>query len=93
MAMSADDTIVALIRLIRRLPRLQRKIWDSARRREFNVGIEAGLEPHGFELRLQQRTLEAIADVRGALVITVYAPDVRQAVTPTTLRRTKGDSR
>lgn len=90
MAMSADDTIVGLIRCIRGLPRPQRKIWDGAQRREFNVGIEAGLEPHGFELRLQQPTLEAIADVRGALVISVYSPDVGQAVAPTTVRRKKG---
>jgi hypothetical protein len=88
-AMSADDTIVGLIRLIRGLPRVHRKTWDSAQRREFNIGIEAGLEPHGFELRLQQRTLKAIADVRGVLVITVYAPDLREGTRPVTLRRKK----
>jgi hypothetical protein len=30
MAMSADDTIVGLTRLISGLPRVQRKVWDSA---------------------------------------------------------------
>ena len=82
MAMSADDTIVALTRLIQGLPRAQRKVWDSAQRREFNIGIEAGLEPHGFELRLEQRTLKAITDVGGVLVITVYAPDLTEARQP-----------
>jgi hypothetical protein len=77
MDMSADDTILGLIGLVRGLPRVHRKTWDSAKRREFNIGIEAGLEPHGFELRLQQRTLEAINDVRGILVVTVYGPDLR----------------
>jgi hypothetical protein len=76
MAMSADDTIVGLTRLIRGLPRGQRKVWDSAQRREFNIGIEAGLEPHGFELRLEQRTLTAITALGGVPVITVYAPDL-----------------
>lgn len=76
-AMSADDTILGLIRLLRRLPRIHRQTWDSAKRREFNIGIEAGLEPHGFELRLQHKTLKAISDVGGILVITVYAPDLR----------------
>lgn len=70
--MSADDTIVGLTRLIRRLGRVHRRTWNSAQRREFNLGIEAGLEPHGFELRLQERTLEAITDVRGVLVITSW---------------------
>lgn len=82
MDMSADDTIIGLIRLIQSLPRAHRKIWDSAERREFNIGIEAGLEPHGFELRLQQGTLKAITDVRGVLVVTVYAPDLRDASLP-----------
>jgi hypothetical protein len=78
-AMSADDTIGGLIRLIRRLRGVHRKVWNSAQRREFNIGIECGLEPHGFELRLEQGTLQAISDVRGVLVITVYAPDLHEA--------------
>jgi hypothetical protein len=86
-AMSADDTILAFIRLIRRLPRVHRRVWDSAHRREFNIGIESGLEPHGFELRLQQRTLKAITEVRGVLVITVYAPDLRKAGLSVTRRK------
>ena len=88
-AMSADDTIVGLTRLIRGLPRVHRKIWDSAQRREFNIGIETGFEPHGFELRLQQRTLKAITDLRGVLVITVYAPDLSEARLPVARRRRK----
>ncbi len=82
MDLSADDTILGLIGLIRGLPRVHRKTWDLAKRREFNIGIEAGLEPHGFELRLQQRTLRAISDVGGIVVITVYAPDLQEATSP-----------
>lgn len=77
-SLSADDAIRGLARLIRRLPPAHRKTWDSARRREFNVGIEAGIEPHAFELRLQPRTLKAVADLRGVLAITVYAPQRRR---------------
>ena len=84
---SADDAICALITLIRGLPRTTRTIWNLATRREFNIGIEAGLEPHGFELRLQQRTLQAIADQGGTVVITVYAPEPRQAVPATGLKK------
>ncbi len=89
-AVSADDTIVELIRLIRGLPRVHRQTWNSARRREFNLGIEAGLKPHSFELSLQPRTLKAIADVQGALVITVYAADLPKAMPPVTQRRKHG---
>ena len=79
MDLSADDTILGLIDLVRKLPRMHRRTWNSAKRREFNIGIEAGLEPRGFELRLQQRTLHAIGDVGGSVVITVYAPDLQGA--------------
>lgn len=72
--MSVDDTILGLTRIVQRLPRSFRKVWDTARSREFNIGIEAGLEPHAYELRLQRRTLDAIAGVRGTIVVTVYAP-------------------
>jgi len=88
MDMSPDDTIAGLIRLIRGLPRIHRKIWNSAKRREFNIGIHAGLDPHGFELRLQQRTVQAVAAVQGVLVITVYAPD-RGQTRPSMTRRGK----
>ncbi len=87
MGMSADDTIIGLTRLIRGLPRVHRTIWNSAQRREFNIGIEAGFEPHAFELRLQERTLKAIADVQGVVVITVYAPDPSEARLPVTRRK------
>ena len=87
MGMSADDTIIGLTRLIRGLPRAHRTIWNSAQRREFNIGIEAGFEPHAFELRLQERTLKAIADLQGVLIITVYAPDLSEARLPITRRK------
>ena len=81
LGMSADETILGLIDVVRKLPRTHRKTWNSANRREFNIGIEAGFEPHGFELRLQDRTLRAIGDVGGSVVVTVYAPPLQEAKT------------
>ena len=72
--MTADRTIVGLTRLVKRLSPRYRRVWDSATSREFNVGIEAGLEPHCYELRLDRRTVDAVAQIGGALVVTVYAP-------------------
>jgi len=72
--MSAERTIIGLTRLVKGLPPHYRKVWDSAKSREFNVGIQSGLEPHGFRLSLDRRTVEALREVRGALVFTVYAP-------------------
>jgi hypothetical protein len=72
--MTADRTILGLIRLVKRLSPRYRRVWDSATSRVFNVGIDAGLEPHCYELRLDRRTVGAVAQVGGALVVTVYAP-------------------
>ena len=85
---SVDETIVGLTRLVRNLPRVHRKTWNSATRREFNIGIEAGLTPPAFELPLQERTLKAVIDVGGVVVVTVYAPDRRKMTRP--LKRRPG---
>src|SRR5687767_5037063 len=37
--MGPDRAIVGLTRLVKRLPPRYRKVWDSARSREFNIGI------------------------------------------------------
>jgi hypothetical protein len=79
MSMTADRAIIGLTRLVKRLPPRYRKIWDSAKSREFNVGIETGLEPHRFELRLNRRTVDAMGEVGGTLVVTVYAPVLEEA--------------
>jgi hypothetical protein len=77
--MTAARAIIGLTRLVKRLPPRYRKLWDSAKSREFNIGIEAGLEPHSFELRLDRRTVDAVREVGGTLVVTVYAPVLEAA--------------
>ena len=60
------------VRLVERLPRAARAVWNAAQSREFNIGIQAGAQPHSFGLRLDDETLRAIARVRGRAGITVY---------------------
>lgn len=73
---TAERAILGFVRLIKRLPPRARELWDGAARREFNIGIEAGLEPPAFEMRLPARVVRAVNDVNGAIVVTVYAPDL-----------------
>ena len=70
----ADALIQGFVDLVRRLPPSVRTLWNGAKSREFNLGIQSALKPHCHELRLATRTLEAVARVRGAVVITTYAP-------------------
>ena len=88
--MTADRTIIGLTWLVKRLPPCYRKVWDSAKSREFNVGIEAGLEPHSFELRLNPRTVDAVRDVGGTLVVTVYAPVLEETKASLSRNRAAG---
>jgi len=69
-----DPLIRRLVALVESLPRASRRVWDGAQSREFNVGIEAVVASHPFELRLEPRTLAAVARVGGRIAITVYAP-------------------
>jgi len=65
-----DRLIRGFVSLIQRLPPRERRMWDSAERREFNLGIQAGSDNH--ELRLSAETVRATADVKASIGVTVY---------------------
>jgi hypothetical protein len=63
-----------LCALVTRLPKPARRLWDRARERRFDVGIEAGHTPRSHEVRLEPRTVGLVASLGGSIVITTYAP-------------------
>jgi hypothetical protein len=69
----ADTRIRRLVALIDRLPPAARRLWDRARARDFNLGIQGGLAPFSHEIALEERTVALVAGVRGRIVITTYA--------------------
>lgn len=75
-AMSADAAILGLVGVIESLPPSAWKLWDTASTREFNIGIEVGLQPHGFEVHLKPETVSAVTDIGATVAVTVYAPQV-----------------
>jgi hypothetical protein len=70
----ANKLINRFVGLVESLPRGPRKLWDGARSKEFNVGIEAANESPVFEWRVQPKTVEGVMRVNGSIVVTVYAP-------------------
>lgn len=68
-----DRLIRRFVALVQSLPRSKRALWNRARVREFNVGIQAGRKPHGYELRLQPKTLQAVSSIHARLGFTVYS--------------------
>jgi len=73
---SADSAIRGFSDLIEALPRAARKLWDTARIRDFNIGVQAALQPHSYKIPLARETVEAATRLQARIVFTVYAPDV-----------------
>jgi hypothetical protein len=74
---NADRTIRRFVNLVNRLPRSPRKIWDAARVRQFNVGVQAGTSPPAYEFGLRPATVEAVARIGAHITFTIYAPTSR----------------
>ena len=73
---SADKLTRELCTLIRKLPRNPRRLWNRALSREFNVGVQAGLWPHSYEVRLSSTTVALVARLGGTIAVTTYAPEL-----------------
>lgn len=70
-----NGLINRFVTVVEALPKSRRKLWNQARSREFNVGIEAAPRSPMFEWRVDPRTLAAVMRVDGRIVVTVYAPE------------------
>jgi hypothetical protein len=71
---SADSIIQGFCALIRALPKAAVELWNSAKIRDFNIGVQAGMQPHVYEIALAPETIRAAAGVNARIVLTVYAP-------------------
>jgi hypothetical protein len=76
---AADSTIRAFCTLIRALPKRERELWNGATRREFSVGVQAGLRPFACDFRIEAQTVKAVAELGAAIVLTVYGPERGEA--------------
>ena len=70
-----NELINRFVTVVEALPKSRRKLWNQARSREFNVGIEAAARSPMFEWRVHPKTLAAVVRVDGRIVVTVYAPE------------------
>ncbi len=64
---TADATIRGFCALIQTLPKAERKIWDGAKIREFNIGVQGKLKPLTFELTLLEETVRAASEVNARI--------------------------
>jgi hypothetical protein len=69
-----ESGILGFCRMVRRLRGAARAAWQNASAREFDIGIQAGLEHRSAEWVLSRRVMEALHDVGGHVRVTVYSP-------------------
>ena len=72
---TADATIRGFCALIESLSKAGRDLWNGAKVREFNIGVQAGTQPHCCEFALAVETLKAASELGARIVFTVYAAE------------------
>jgi hypothetical protein len=70
---SPERVMVAFLNLIDALPGQLRTVWHACSDRCFNIGIQAGAEPHSSAFPISSGTLGRIAAVSSRLELTVYS--------------------
>ena len=70
---SADAAIRRFAALIGALPKSERRLWDAATIRDFNIGVQAAMRPHSHEIPLAAKTIDIVSALKARIVITVYA--------------------
>jgi hypothetical protein len=76
---TADFAIRGFAALIHALPRVERKLWDTAKVRDFNVGVQAAMQPHYYEIPLAYETIKVASELKARIVFTVYAAELPQS--------------
>jgi hypothetical protein len=69
-----ESGILEFCRMVRRLRGAARAAWQKASSREFDIGIQAGLERRPAEWVLSRKVMEVVHDVGGHVRVTVYSP-------------------
>lgn len=90
---SADAAIRRFCALVQALPRAERDLWNTAKVRDFNIGVQAAARPFSYETALAAETVKAASEVDARIVFTVYAPEEhRKRARGVTSRSKKGAS-
>lgn len=69
---NADQAIRAFARLLRRLPPRVRRLWNAARRRDFDIGMDAPDPSDCAMLELSDEAVQLAGMLGARIVFTVY---------------------
>jgi hypothetical protein len=71
---TADATMRGLCALIEALPKAERRLWNTAKVRDFSIGVQAAPAPNPFDLALSAETVKAVSRLDARIVFTLYPP-------------------
>jgi hypothetical protein len=69
---NADTGILALCAAVESLSKTERRLWDRALSRRFDVGYELILGENSVAVALESETLRRLADLRAEVAFTCY---------------------
>jgi hypothetical protein len=87
--LTLEKTILGLVKLVQSLPPHAITIWNQCNCRTFNVGIQAGREPHFSEFSISKKAVSLLAKIGAEIGLTVYAPLNEEASTPSQIPQAK----
>jgi hypothetical protein len=71
-----EKTIHALCALIESLSPKSRKLWDAAKRKEFDIGFDARFSSHrANRFTLDTKTLRGVTELGASIAVTFYRED------------------
>lgn len=71
---SPEAAIRKYCELIRELPAQARELWDTARSREFDVGIEAPGTMRYYWFSVAPTVIKAASEINAFITVTIYGP-------------------
>ncbi|MGA3372721.1 MAG: hypothetical protein ABSC48_13275 [Terracidiphilus sp.] len=85
---SPEMLILGFCRLVQELPPGARELWDSAKTRTFDIGIEAPGPSNCYWSAISPKALRAASEINAHIAVTVYGP-MKRAKVPGKSRRVK----
>ncbi len=80
--------ILRFCRLIQELPPQARRLWDAAKTRTLDIGIEAPGPKAYYWSSISSKTLKAASEINAQIAVTAYGP-MKRAKVPAKSRKVK----
>ena len=75
-ARDPDGYIGGFCWLVEQLTPEARRLWDNCHSRKFDIGIQGGSSPAGYQTQIRPDSVSRLAKLGGTVVITIYSPEL-----------------